>query len=553
MVDDTSVPFVALALSSLLLVSGCIGDAQDPLGAFSDGDDTVQVTLSATNATSEIAHIGLAFDGVFAHDAETPAPDGFHELTLANERADVLTGTQTKRVDVAAGAPPAGDYDQILFRLSDVQIHGKAAMSGGGNHEHGDDVDENHTHDDGADASADGLASLSNDTGQLDLPVNVSFQVLDGQTSAIDLVLDVNASASEEGFSPVFETITVERAGNTLTTHEDVAIETDLSEGTATGEPAPAARAAVFAPNGDQIYAPSFDVEQGVFVNSLSDAFLTGETIRFSGTESEAVAQGATIDSYEWSFGDGETATGPTAQHAYTDAGVYPVELTVTDDVGTSGTHTLHVVVIGWASTVVDTSFEDGPGDWASSGGTVDPAGATPTLMAWELDGPGANSSTAWHAGHPLDEEAPGPDYLPSDVTGSVTLTSANYTIPEDWVMAGFSVAVNGNTTGELSELAGSINLEISYTSDGESTTVTTVSTTEGWRVIEDDQALSELAGQSVQFTFTFTAPADGLPQGAGFLVDDFTLGGLAKADMANSDLLDKAGGDGHAGHDHSH
>lgn len=551
MVDDTSIPFVALALSSLLLVSGCIGDAQDALGTFSD-DDTVQVTLSATNATSELAHIGFAFEGVFAHDAETPAPDGYHELTLTNERADVLTGTSTKRVDVAADAAPAGDYDQILFRLSDAQVHGSAAMSGGGHHEHGGDAGDDHEHDHGSDASADGLASVSIETGQVDLPVNVSFQVLDGQTTTIDLVLDVNASTSEDGFSPVFETITVERAGNTVTTLEDVAAETDLTEGTATGEPAPAARAAVFAPNGDQLYKPGFDVEQGVFVNSLSDAFLTGETIRFSGTESEAVAQGATIESYEWSFGDGETTTGPTAQHAYSDPGVYPVELTVTDDVGTSGTHTVHVVVIGWASTVADTSFEEGPGDWVSSGGSADPAGATPSLMAWELDGPGANSSTAWHAGHPLDEEAPGPDYLSSDVAGSVTLTSANYTIPEDWVMAGFSVAVNGDTAGELEELGGSISLEISYTSGGESTTVTTVSTTDGWRVIEDGQALSALAGQSVQFTFTFTAPADGLPQGVGFLVDDFTLGGLAKADMANSDLLEKTG-DGHGGHDHSH
>jgi hypothetical protein len=36
------------------------------------------------------------------------------------------------------------------------------------------------------------------------------------------------------------------------------------------------------------------------------------------------------------------------------------------------------------------TSFEDGPGDWATSSN-----GET----TWELDAEGPNSSTAWHAG----------------------------------------------------------------------------------------------------------------------------------------------------------
>ncbi|MFC6952605.1 S8 family serine peptidase [Halorubellus litoreus] len=42
------------------------------------------------------------------------------------------------------------------------------------------------------------------------------------------------------------------------------------------------------------------------------------------------------IDSYEWTFGDGATASGKTATHAYTDAGEYTVTVTVTDDDGAS-------------------------------------------------------------------------------------------------------------------------------------------------------------------------------------------------------------------------
>ena len=39
---------------------------------------------------------------------------------------------------------------------------------------------------------------------------------------------------------------------------------------------------------------------------------------------------------HEWSFGDGETATGATVQHSYAQAGTYTVTLTVADRYGRS-------------------------------------------------------------------------------------------------------------------------------------------------------------------------------------------------------------------------
>ncbi len=51
------------------------------------------------------------------------------------------------------------------------------------------------------------------------------------------------------------------------------------------------------------------------------------------------------IDSYDWEFGDGTEATGPTPTHTYADPGTYTVTLTVTDTAGNSDTDTLNVTV----------------------------------------------------------------------------------------------------------------------------------------------------------------------------------------------------------------
>ena len=72
---------------------------------------------------------------------------------------------------------------------------------------------------------------------------------------------------------------------------------------------------------------------------------IAGEAVHFS-AERSSVAPGRRIVRYGWRFGDGrEHMGGPTASHAYAEAGDYAVELAVTDDDGRTGRASIRVVV----------------------------------------------------------------------------------------------------------------------------------------------------------------------------------------------------------------
>lgn len=52
-----------------------------------------------------------------------------------------------------------------------------------------------------------------------------------------------------------------------------------------------------------------------------------------------------TVTAFAWDFGDGGSAAGSTATHAYTSSGTFTVTLTVTDDLGATGTATVEITV----------------------------------------------------------------------------------------------------------------------------------------------------------------------------------------------------------------
>lgn len=70
----------------------------------------------------------------------------------------------------------------------------------------------------------------------------------------------------------------------------------------------------------------------------------TGDTVFFDGRGSHT-SNGATITSYEWDFGNGQSATGSTASGSYSAARTYTIRLTVGDSLGRTATTTSTVTV----------------------------------------------------------------------------------------------------------------------------------------------------------------------------------------------------------------
>ncbi len=129
------------------------------------------------------------------------------------------------------------------------------------------------------------------------------------------------------------------------------------------------------------------DVESAVESNTLPPIAAVsgpasldeGGSANFSGSAS--LDTNGTIASYEWSFGDGASASGVDVTHAFAQDGVYVVTLTVTDNDGLTDTATLTVTVANVAPAV---------GSIADATVT---AGATYTLTGSFTD-PGADDWT---------------------------------------------------------------------------------------------------------------------------------------------------------------
>jgi MYXO-CTERM domain-containing protein len=114
-----------------------------------------------------------------------------------------------------------------------------------------------------------------------------------------------------------------------------------------------------------------------------------GESVSFNASGSTD-ADG-TLASYAWDFGDGSTASGVTASHAYSAAGTYLVRLTVTDDKGATGQDAA-IVTVGAPSNRLPV---------ADAGGNLSANVNTPVAFdgRGSFDADGTLASYAWDFG----------------------------------------------------------------------------------------------------------------------------------------------------------
>ena len=85
----------------------------------------------------------------------------------------------------------------------------------------------------------------------------------------------------------------------------------------------------------DSLLATVVNVAPTVTLSGPSTSGVAGDSLSFTASATDP----STVDTaagftYNWSFGDGTTATGPTASHIYSAAGTYTVSVTATDKDG---------------------------------------------------------------------------------------------------------------------------------------------------------------------------------------------------------------------------
>jgi PKD repeat protein len=124
---------------------------------------------------------------------------------------------------------------------------------------------------------------------------------------------------------------------------------------------------------------------------------LVGQRATFTANANPAT--GHSITSYLWEFGDGttQTTTSPTVTKTYANRGTYVVTVTVTDDVGQTGTATLQFVITGAGVTASFTVSPTGPqtGQAVQFNGSASTGAGGSTISEWAWDFGDGTSATA--------------------------------------------------------------------------------------------------------------------------------------------------------------
>ncbi len=124
-----------------------------------------------------------------------------------------------------------------------------------------------------------------------------------------------------------------------------------------------------------------------------------GASVVLSATASD---EGDDVLVYSWDFGDGDSATGDSVSHAWTDEGSYAITLVVSDDDGGSDSASA-VITVSNVAPAIDSLAYDSEGEEGQSltfdAFTSDPGSDDTLSVAWDFgDGDAASGDSVTHA-----------------------------------------------------------------------------------------------------------------------------------------------------------
>jgi PKD repeat protein len=182
---------------------------------------------------------------------------------------------------------------------------------------------------------------------------------------------------------------------------------------------------------------------------SVTPSPTPGHPVTFNGSSSSD--PGGTIVNYEWSFGDGESASGATPSHTYAKPGRYTVTLKVTDAEGKTGkvSHTITVAEAPPTAAFSVTTLSPTAGQPVAFDGSAsnDPEGPIASY-GWSFgDGESASGATPSHTyDHAGDYTV---TLTVTDAEGKTGKVSHLVRIAEVAPLASFSVTSSSPTAGQ--------------------------------------------------------------------------------------------------------
>jgi len=229
-----------------------------------------------------------------------------------------------------------------------------------------------------------------------------------------------------------------------------------------------------------------------------------GDAVSFDASGSSD-ADGS-IDSYEWDFGDGTSATGASPSHSYDSAGSYTVSLTVTDDDGATATTQQTITVSEAAPENQDpsASFSASPSDPTvdesvsfDASGSSDDDGSIASYE-WDFgDGATASGETVTHTFTASGDY--NVELTVTDDDGATDTTTQTLSVTEAAAPANFQISATDVESPVTQGDAATVSATVENTGDDEGTQ-TVVVAVDGTTV--DSQELTLAGGASDDVTF---------------------------------------------------